>query len=149
MDKAFYIQSPISRFLFRCRNRTSTPGNAAHGGRLLSLIGKKLYLHVCIIKSRGTRDGMTQRGTGLVRNMRRLRNDFFPSFILTRFDSEVLTPVTVLAHEIMRSDFRASYSVFAAGTGIDLLFSVYLRFVGKFTTFSDIYVELQIMALKE
>ncbi|CAN7107555.1 unnamed protein product [Brassica rapa subsp. narinosa] len=55
----FYIQSPRSRFLFRCHNRTLTPGSslcsgrtvkcgadAAHGGRLLSLIGKKLYLHV-------------------------------------------------------------------------------------------------------
>ena len=35
----------------------------------------------------------------------------------------------------MGSDFRASYSVFAAWTGIDVLFSMYLRFIGKSTAF--------------
>ncbi|WZY90371.1 hypothetical protein YC2023_047106 [Brassica napus] len=49
----------------------------------------------------------------------------------------------------MQSNFRASYSVFAAGTGLDVLFSMYLRFISKSTTCSDVSAKLQVMALKE
>ncbi|KAL0646142.1 hypothetical protein Bca4012_044433 [Brassica carinata] len=73
-------------------------------------------------------------------------------FNLTKYSAKWTQLSPLILH------FQSFLPVFAAGTGIDVLFSTYLRFIGKSTylrfigkstTISDISVELQVMTLKE